>query len=82
MQGSNCTYKKPPRPKDGTLQKTKAEPEANWFGQATEPQEEYMESAVRPPDPGQDEAVMSEGEPTFTSLDVFSQTKLKCERVL
>lgn len=50
MQGKNKTFQRPPKPGDGTQQSDELREEANWFGPAQEPQEEYIENEMQPDD--------------------------------
>lgn len=72
MQGKNRTYQRPPKPRDGTQPGHCVVPEANWFGPACEPQEEFVENESdrigEPLNEAPNEkphGPLSEGEPTF-----------------
>lgn len=68
-QEKNRDYINPPKPGDGTLRENRLEPEANWFGPAEAPQEEFIENSPVPPSPeelARKNANTSEGKPTFS----------------
>lgn len=68
-QDQNRSFLNPPKEKDGTLRQDKLVPEANWFGPAQAPQEEFTENSPPPADPkklAEERSEMSEGEPTFS----------------
>lgn len=66
MQEKNRTYKNPPQRGDGTQPSNEIVPEANWFGTAQEPQDEYIENDPPIADPNANQRKMSEGRPTFS----------------
>ena len=72
MQDKNRSFQNPPKVGDGTLREREPEPDANWFGQSQEPQEEFINNGVDQvgPTPGNEVKPRSQSTPV-TPPDVF-----------